>query len=366
MSETEDPLGKLVAAAQAATAAGAYEVAIARQEEAVALVQQAGESDELLGAQSVLLFNLANLYAANGRFSQAVATLEQVVALDERIHSPELEIDRAALAQMQKFAALPPAERKQVALAELQVMVTALSEKAHAAAQAGEGETAVSLQQEAIALAQQLGHSVPALTQLGILLHNLAGYYQDVGRYDEAVIAMETVVAIDEKIDAPELAEDRATLGQLQELAAMSPQARADLLAAAQATASQLAQMSEKEKKALAESVQRASENLASMNPAERQMAMLAAAKETMAQLAKQVRETAVAVQHGQQRKAVLLAQTQQLRDQIANNTRFGVARYDFITYLEVVDAIISGTPVNSIPKPYQAHVKAIRKAGRR
>lgn len=366
MSETHDPLGALVAAARAAAAAGDYETAVMRQQEAVDLVQQAGESEEMLVAQSVLLFNLANLYEANGRFPQAIAALEQVVALDERTDNPDLEQDRAALARMQRLAALSPAEREHIALAELQAMITALSEQAQMAAQEGEGETAVSLQEEAVALAQELGQSVPALTQLGILLHNLAGYYQDVDRYDEAIAALETVVAIDEQIDAPELAEDQATLAQLRELAAMPPQKRADLLAAAQATASQLARMSEAEKQALAESVQRANENLANMNPAERQMAMLGAAKETMAQLAKQVRETAVAVQRGQQRKAVLLAQTQQLRHQIENNTRFGVARYEFVAYLEVVEAVVNGTPVKSIPKPYQAHIKAIRKAGRK
>ncbi|MCA9995983.1 MAG: tetratricopeptide repeat protein [Anaerolineales bacterium] len=366
MSKTHDPLGELVAAAQAAAAVGDYETAVIHQQEAIALVQQAGESDELWVAQSVLLFNLANLYEANGRFAQAIAALEQVVALDERTHNPDLEQDRAALVRMQRLAALSPAEREQVVLLELQATVAALGEEAQAAAQRGEGETAVSLQEEAVALAQALGNSVPALTQLGILLHNLAGYYQDAERYDDAVAAMEGVVALDEQIDAPELAEDQATLKQLRELAAMPPQARAELLAAAQATASQLAQMSDAEKQSLAESVQRANENLASMNPAERQMAMLGAAKETMAQLAKQVRETAVAVQRGQQHKSILLAQTKQLRDQIGDNTRFGVARYDFVAYLDVVEALVSGNPVKSIPKPYQAHVKAIRKAKRK
>ena len=366
MSETHDPLGELVAAAQAAATTGDYETAITRQMEAIALVQQAGESDELLVAQSVLLFNLANLYEANGRFPQAIAALEQVVTLDERTHNPDLEQDRAALARMQRLAELSPEEREQLMLVELQATLVALSEQAQAASQAGEVATAVSIQEEAVALAQVLGNSVPALTQLGILLHNLAGYYQDAERYDDAVVAMEGVVALDEQIGAPELAEDQATLKQLCELAAMAPQARADLLAAAQATAAQLAQMSDAEKQSLADSVQRAHENLAAMNPAERQIAMLGAAKEAMAQLAKQVRETAVAVQRGQQHKAVLLAQTKQLRDQIGNNTRFGIARYDFVAYLDVVEALVHGNPVKSIPKSYQADVKAIRKAKRK
>ena len=144
MSETHDPLGELVAAAQAAAVAGDYETAVLRQQEALALVQQAGESDELLVAQSVLLFNLANLYEANGRFPQAIAALEQVVALDERTHNPDLEQDRAALARMQRLAELSPEEREQLMLVELQATLVALSEQAQAASQAGEVATAVS------------------------------------------------------------------------------------------------------------------------------------------------------------------------------------------------------------------------------
>lgn len=356
-------LETLVANAQAAAGRGNHEEAVKLQLEALNLVKQAGDAPDYLRAQGVLLFNLANFYEASGRFPEAIATLEQVVALDEQTQNPDLEQDRAALERMRHLAALSPEERSDYALAEVQVMIQTLANDAQAAANAGDRETAVLAQEQAVALAQQLGNSVGALTDLGILLHNLAGYYQDAGNFDAAVQAMEAVVSIDQELDASELEEDRQSLEQLQQIAAMPEKERADFLQAAQQTATQLRQMSDEEKRSFSASVQRANQNLAEMNPAERKMAMLGAAKEAMSQLAQQVRETAVSVQRGQTRKAALFAQLDQLETQIKDNINFGVARYDFIKYLQAVRDLFTGKRPKSVPKPYQAHLKAIRKA---
>ncbi|MEM7111521.1 MAG: tetratricopeptide repeat protein [Chloroflexota bacterium] len=362
----QDPLSQLVAAAQTAAANNNYDEAIARQSEAIALVQSAGDVPEYLAAQSVLLFNLANFYEANGRFPEAISTLEKVVALDEQTQSPDLEQDRAALARMRHLATLAPDERAEYALAEVQTMIQTLAAEAQSAAQRGEPETAVATQEQAVGLAQQLGTSAGALADLGILLHNLAGYYQDAGNFDAAIQAMEAVVALDEQLGSPELEEDRESLEQLKQLAAMPKEERVDFLQAAVQTAVQLQQMNETEKQSFSQSVQQATQNLATMNPAERKMAMLGAAKEAMAQLAKQVRKTAVSAQRGQAKKSVLFAQIQQMQSQIADNTNFGVARYDFIAYLQAVESLVKGEKVKSVPKLYQSHIKAIRKARKR
>jgi Tfp pilus assembly protein PilF len=47
-------------------------------------------------------YNLAMIYRAQGRLREAVEELKQVVALDEVVQSPDLESDRAVLAQVQE------------------------------------------------------------------------------------------------------------------------------------------------------------------------------------------------------------------------------------------------------------------------
>jgi hypothetical protein len=107
---TASPVPRLLAQARQAAQAGAVAAAIQPQEEAVALLRQAGEERETLVTLSVLLFNLAGYYQTARRFSDAVTALEEVVALDERTGHEDLESDRAALAHARALAANPPPE----------------------------------------------------------------------------------------------------------------------------------------------------------------------------------------------------------------------------------------------------------------
>jgi hypothetical protein len=70
---------------------------------------------------------------------------------------------------------------------------------------------------------RQLEKDEETLVTLSVLLHNLAGYYQDAERYDDAVTALEEVVAIDERINHPDLAQDQQALAQARRLAEMTP-----------------------------------------------------------------------------------------------------------------------------------------------
>ena len=59
--------------------------------------------------ESVTWYNLAMLYREQGRLPEAVAALRQVVALDEQVHSLDLEADRATLAQVEaELGSKPP------------------------------------------------------------------------------------------------------------------------------------------------------------------------------------------------------------------------------------------------------------------
>ncbi len=65
-----------------------------------------------------------------------------------------------------------------------------------------------------------------ALVTLSVLLYNLAGCYQKAGRYDDAVTALEEVVALDERTGHPDLGSDREALEQARHLARLSPEER--------------------------------------------------------------------------------------------------------------------------------------------
>ena len=70
---------------------------------------------------------------------------------------------------------------------------------------------AVAAQEQAVTLARTFGDERQALVQLSVLLYNLAGYCQQIGRFDDAVQALEEVVALDERTDHPDLESDRQT-----------------------------------------------------------------------------------------------------------------------------------------------------------
>jgi hypothetical protein len=74
-----------------------FSTAIAIQQSAVSLARQRGQERDALVTLSVLLYNLAGYYLQIEQYADAVAALEEVVALDELTHHRDLENDRTAL-----------------------------------------------------------------------------------------------------------------------------------------------------------------------------------------------------------------------------------------------------------------------------
>jgi len=77
---------------------------LGQQTEALAYYAKALPIREEIGdraGESVTRYNIAMLYRAQGQLQEAVHALRQVVALDEQVHSPDLEADRAMLAQVE-------------------------------------------------------------------------------------------------------------------------------------------------------------------------------------------------------------------------------------------------------------------------
>jgi tetratricopeptide (TPR) repeat protein len=115
-----DPLSQLIADARAASARDDHPVAVASQEQALALWRERlaahdeGGAREELVTLSVLLYNLAGYYGDAGRHADAVRALEEVVALDERTNHADLASDRQVLEAARRMAALSPEERAQL------------------------------------------------------------------------------------------------------------------------------------------------------------------------------------------------------------------------------------------------------------
>ena len=79
-------------------------------EPAIAALRARGEEQETQATLNVLLFNQAGYLADAGRLDDAVAALEEAVAIDRRFGLPDLASDSAALARMRRRRDGLPAE----------------------------------------------------------------------------------------------------------------------------------------------------------------------------------------------------------------------------------------------------------------
>ena len=98
--------------------------------------------------------------------------------------------------------------------------------QAHSAAERGDIQSAIQFQEQAVEFARGAGQGREALVGLSVLLYNLAGYYQKSKRYDDAVKALDEVVAIDEQTEHQDLKSDRKTLEAARRIASISPRTR--------------------------------------------------------------------------------------------------------------------------------------------
>ena len=81
------------------------------QAQAIAYLREEEDTPENLQSLSVALYNYGTYLAQAERLDEAVAALEEVVAIDERLGLPDLDSDRAALERMvRRRDGLPPAE----------------------------------------------------------------------------------------------------------------------------------------------------------------------------------------------------------------------------------------------------------------
>jgi tetratricopeptide (TPR) repeat protein len=197
-------------------------ILMARNEwqDAEQVLQESQQLAQKVGSVEHLAFatvKLGQVARARGDTATALARYREGLAIFERLGMPEAEQVRQMIAALEGGG--QPAPSPQDPLRHLIA-------QASAAGQAGDAAGAVAAQEQAVVLARQAGEEREALVSLSVLLYNLAGYYRKAGRYDDAVTALEEVVALDERTGHPDLGSDREALEQVRHLARLSPEER--------------------------------------------------------------------------------------------------------------------------------------------
>ncbi len=214
------------------------------------------------------------------------------------------------------------------AIIDLMDTTIALIQKACSAAQDLELETAVSYQTQAITQLRQ-----PKDAQnLAAQLFNLAGYLQDLGKYDEAVTVLREVVQIDAHLGLPDLAQDQAMLERAEQLAAMSPDERATL----------------------------ESESLKylDLTPEERQQEIQQQIEVGLQQIATQVTQTAVATIQSGGNRVELITGIETAVARIAYDESLGPTRAALVTFLRAVIDILQGQEPRTVTDKYQNYLE--------
>ena len=347
---------------------GEYDQAERLVEQSIALEKQLGH----LGGAAIDTVKLGQLAQARGDAETALARYREGLAVFERLDMPEAAQVRQMIAALEggaEAAASPdPLHR--------------LTARARAAGAAGDAAGAVAAQERAVALARQAGDEQEPLVTLSVLLYSLAGYYQAAGRHDDAVAALEEVVALDERTGHPDLESDRETLEQARRLARLSPEERARLEAAAQdvsahpddplqaivaALNAQLAQAPPEERAQLEPRFRQFIQQLEQMSPEEREQQVAAmragGQRHQIESLAARARDDAIAALRGEIERAPFLEELERIAAQAAEDEEPGSPWDELAAYLRAVVALLRGESLPPVPASYAAHIVAIQDA---
>jgi hypothetical protein len=266
--------------------------------------------------------------------------------------------------------------------------------QARAADQAGQPAQAVSIQEEAVSLARQRAEAEGegtdeerrALVTLSFLLYNLSAYYQRSDHHDDAVRALQEVVALDRRTGHPDLESDRQALERAQHLASLSPEERAALSAASKADGessldengdplaavvaaleAQLDEAPPEEQPQIRAAIRQFQERWAGMNEEERQaeLAAMAAAgrRAQIDRLADRARDGAIAALRGQVERPPLIAQIDDWAAQAAEGEEPGSPWDELAAYLRAVAALLREKSLPPVPARYADHLAAIQDA---
>jgi hypothetical protein len=218
--------------------AGDQAAAIDFQAQAISTLRAQAANDEAQQTLSVALFNQAGYLARADRLGEAVAAMEEVVAIDRQLGLADLASDQAVLAQMQRQqAGLPPepteaaepdllaafvayietlSPKDQPAARQALAQLQALSPAEQAAAMQAMQQQAIMAQAEQIAAAarqaRQAGQVAALLPQLQQVAAQFGEDEEAGSAYDQLAQFVLAVVALLEKQPVPAVAPAYAAL----------------------------------------------------------------------------------------------------------------------------------------------------------
>ena len=206
----------------------------------------------------------------------------------------------------------------------------------------------------ALAALRARGDGKDAQEALSVTLYNQAGYLADAGRLDDAVAALEEVVAIDRRFNLPDLASDTAALARMirrrdglpaereeageptDPLDALSPEAQAQL--------------------------EEAARQFAQLSPDEQQAAQMAVRREMLAAQANDVAEAALAAKR-EGRSAELLPKLDEAAAYFADGEAADSPYAQLASFVRAVSALLRGEPPPPVPQAYVERFAALRQA---
>ena len=214
-----------------------------------------------------------------------------------------------------------------------------------------------------------------ALVTLSVLLYNLSTYYQQADRHQDAVTALEQVVALDERTGHPDLESDRETLESARHLARLSPEERAqavgqdgilpDLPPALAAFDEQLAQLPPQERAQVEARLRQFAQEWEQMSPEQRAehlaAAQAGAQRQQIESMAGQARDRAIAALRGETEREPLIERIEQIAAQAAEGEEPGSPWDELAAYLRAVVALLRGQSIPPVPASYAGHVAAIQ-----
>jgi len=336
------------------------------------ILQESQQLAQKVGSIKHLAFatiKLGQLAQARGDAAAALSRYREGLAIHER-----LGMGRES-AQVRQFIASLEGGDRPAAPADPLRQLTA---QARDGAQSGDIHSAIAAQEQAVALLrqaieQQSDEDRDALVALSVLLYNLAGYYGQADRHDEAVAALEQVVGLDQRTGHSDLESDRQALERARRLASLSPEERAQLAAQPPAAdlnqqiQAQLAQLPPEQRAQAEAAASELARRLEQMSD-EEQAQYLAAAqaagqRQQIDDLAGQARDGALAALRGQTDRQALIAKIDQVAAQAAEDEQPGSPWYELAAYLRAVLALLRGERLPPVPEQYAAHIAAIQDA---
>ncbi len=295
---------------------------------------------------------LGQVAQARGDREGALARYREGLAIFERLGMPRETVQvREMIASLEGGGATAP-EPIQQALAQ-----------ARAAAERQDFEAAILAQEQAVILMRQQDEGREALVALSVLLYNLAGYYTNVGRHDDAVRALEEVVALDERTEHPDSESDRQALESARRMASLSPEERARLGAAeaqARESARHLASLPPEERAKL----EAAAREFAALSPDEQAALVARMQRGQIEALAGEIETVALAVESGELPRDKVLSKMEGEAAKAAGEGP-GSPGAELAQFIRAVIAILKEEPVPPVPAAYAGRLATIQAARR-